>query len=162
MMDQIYLDSNILIAWYATDSAESSRKALVQRAFEAFAKLEDTQLCTSMWALAEAYKVLLSKKRMKLEDVSVIETQLLHEKRLLNVKLKLLDVSPERNYDFDEFFFHVRQAVVSYPSGIGDIIHSVVMKNNGINKILTFDEKKDFRQIPGLIVIHPGDVHANA
>jgi predicted nucleic acid-binding protein len=159
MMDQVYLDSNILIACYAGDSVEASRKILVEQAFKAFAELKDVQLCTSMWALAEAYKVLLSRKKMKREDVSVIETQLLHEKRLLNAKLKLVDVSPESDYDFDEFFFHVRQAVVSYPSGIADIIHSVIMKNNAITTILTFDEKMDFRQIPGLTVLHPRDVH---
>ena len=29
------------------------------------------------------------------------------------------------------------------------------MKNNGIDYILTFDEKDDFKQIPGLTVFHP-------
>jgi PIN domain. len=157
-MDHIYLDSNILIACYAGDSAEASKKVLVERAFKAFMNLKDIQLCTSMWTLAEAYKVLLANKNLKREDVSVIETQLLHEKRLLNVKLKLIDVSPDSGYDFDEFFFHLRQAIVNHPSGIGDIIHTVIMKNNGISTILTFDEKDDFRGIPDITVLHPRDV----
>jgi predicted nucleic acid-binding protein len=41
---------------------------------------------------------------------------------------------------------------------VGDIIHSVIMKNNGLEVILTFDEKSDFKQIPGLTVLHPKDV----
>jgi len=41
---------------------------------------------------------------------------------------------------------------------VGDVIHSVIMKNNGIAEILTFDEKDDFKQIPGLTVFHPKDI----
>ncbi|MGA3213034.1 MAG: hypothetical protein ABSD20_17150 [Terriglobales bacterium] len=67
-------------------------------------------------------------------------------------------LSPDAEYDFDEFFFHVKQAILSYHSGVGDVIHSVIMKNNGIETILTFDEKDDFKQIPGLTVLHPKDV----
>ncbi|MGH7989184.1 MAG: hypothetical protein ACREDS_03175, partial [Limisphaerales bacterium] len=51
-----------------------------------------------------------------------------------------------------------RQAILKYHSGVGDIIHSVIMKNNRIENILTFDEKKDFTQIPGLTVFHPKDI----
>jgi hypothetical protein len=35
---------------------------------------------------------------------------------------------------------------------------SVIMKNNGISDILTFDEKDDFKQMPDLTVLHPRDV----
>jgi predicted nucleic acid-binding protein len=45
-----------------------------------------------------------------------------------------------------------------YHSGVGDIIHSVIMKNNGITSILTYDEKDDFKQIPDLTVLHPKDI----
>jgi predicted nucleic acid-binding protein len=38
------------------------------------------------------------------------------------------------------------------------IIHSVIMKNNRIETILTFDEKDDFKQIPGFTVLHPKDI----
>lgn len=75
-----------------------------------------------------------------------------------NVKLLLLEVSPDKQYDFAEFFYHVRQGILSYHSGVGDVIHSVIMQNNGINQILTFDEKDDFKQIPGLTVFHPKDI----
>jgi len=32
------------------------------------------------------------------------------------------------------------------------------MKNNGITNIWTFDEKDDFKRIPGLTVMHPRDI----
>jgi predicted nucleic acid-binding protein len=57
-----------------------------------------------------------------------------------------------------EFFYHIRQGILSYHSGVGDIIHSVIMKNNKVSDILTFDEKDDFKSILDLIVLHPKDV----
>lgn len=66
--------------------------------------------------------------------------------------------SPEKDYDFAEFFYSVRQGILRYHSGVGDVIHSVIMKNNEITNILAFDEKSDFKQIPDLTVMHPRDV----
>ena len=56
------------------------------------------------------------------------------------------------------FFYHVREGILRYHSGVGDVIHSVIMKNNGVSTILTFDEKDDFKKIPDLTVLHPKDV----
>jgi predicted nucleic acid-binding protein len=102
--------------------------------------------------------VLISQKKMDHKDVAGIESQLVNERRLQNLKLYLLEVSPQKGYDFSEFFYHVRQGILKYHSGVGDIIHSVIMKNNDIARILTFDEKDDFKQIPDLTVFHPRDV----
>ena len=52
----------------------------------------------------------------------------------------------------------MKQGILKYHSGVGDVIHSVIMKNNGIADILTFDEKDDFKQIPDLTVLHPKDI----
>jgi hypothetical protein len=46
-MTRIYVDSNILIAYYSTDRAEESKKNMVQRALEIFAHAKDISLCTS-------------------------------------------------------------------------------------------------------------------
>ena len=154
-MKSIYLDSNILIAYYAVDKAEETKKKMVESALAVFAQVKDVQLCTSMWAVTEMVNILVSSKNIDRGEVAVIESQLVSEKRLQNIKIQLLDVSPQKDYDFAEFFYHVKQGILMYHSGVGDIIHSVIMKNNGITQILTFDEKDDFKQIPGLTVIHP-------
>jgi predicted nucleic acid-binding protein len=154
-MRRIYLDSNVLIAHYSTDKAEQAKKEIVENALEVFAQLKDVQLCTSMWAVTEMVNVLVSSKKMAPGVVAEIETQLVSEKRLKNVKVYFVEVSPQKDYDFAEFFYHVRQGILSYHPGIGDVIHSVIMKNNGISNILTFDEKDDFKQIHGLTVLHP-------
>ena len=90
--------------------------------------------------------------------VAEIESQLVHEKRLNNLKIYFTEVSPQKDYDFAEFFFHVKQGILKYHSGVGDVIHSVIMRNNGITNILTFDGKDDFKQIPDLTVLHPKDI----
>jgi len=102
--------------------------------------------------------ILVSSKKMDRGEVAEIESQLVSERRLKNLKIHIVEVSPQKDYDFMEFFYHVRQGILKYHSGVGDIIHSVIMKNNGIAEILTFDEKNDFKQIPGLTVLHPKDI----
>lgn len=157
-MNRIYLDSNVLIAHYSVDRTEETKKKMVENALTAFAQLKDVQLCTSMWAVTENVNILVSSKRIDRAEVSEIENQLVNERRLQGLKMYFVDVSPRKDYDFAEFFYHVRQGILKYHSSVGDVIHSVIMKNNGITQILTFDEKDDFKQIPGLTVLHPKDV----
>lgn len=157
-MRRIYLDSNILIVHFSIDKAEESKRKMVETALTVFRQLKDVQLCTSLWAITEMVNILVSAKKMDRADVGDIESQLANERRLLNLKIHLVDVSPNKDYDFAEFFFHVRQGILKFHSSVGDVIHSVIMKNNGITEILTFDEKDDFKQIPGLTVFHPKDI----
>jgi predicted nucleic acid-binding protein len=157
-MTRIYLDSNILIAHYSTDRAEETKKQQVENALEVYAQLKDVQLCTSMWALTEMVNILVSNKKMGRGEVALVESEFVGERRLGNLKIQLIEVSPREDYDFREFFSHVKQGILNYHSGVGDVIHSVIMQNNGITHILTFDEKDDFKQIPGLTILHPKDI----
>lgn len=157
-MKRIYLDSNILIARYSTDKAEEPKRKMVESALAAFSQLKDVQLCTSMWAMTEMVNILVSAKKMDRAEVAEVETQLLNERRIQGLKIHFLEVSPSKDYDFVEFFYHVKQGILRYHSGVGDIIHSVIMKNNEVTEILTFDEKGDFKQIPGFTVLHPKDI----
>jgi len=157
-MKRIYVDSNVLIAHYATDKPEEANKKLVENALSVFAQLKDVQLWTSMWTVTEMVNILVSQKRMNRGEVAEIENQLVNERRLRDLKIYFCEVSPRKDYDFAEFFYHVRQGILKYHSGVGDIIHSVIMKENDIAHILTFDEKTDFKQIPDLTVMHPRDI----
>lgn len=131
---------------------------MVEDALAVFAELKDIQLCTSMWAVTEMVNILVSSKKMDRALVALIEGQLVNERRLQGLRVHLVDVSPRKDYDFPEFFYHVREGVLQHHSGIADVIHSVIMNNNGITNILTFDEKDDFKKIPGLTVMHPRDI----
>jgi predicted nucleic acid-binding protein len=157
-MKHVYVDSNVLIAYYSVDKPEDPKRKMVENALDVFSQLKDVQLCTSMWAITEMVNILVSSKNMDRGVVAELEDKLVNEKRLRNLKIQMVDVSPENDYDFGEFFYHVRQAILNFHSGVGDIIHSVIMKNNGISEILTFDEKDDFKRIPGLTVLHPKNI----
>jgi hypothetical protein len=61
-MKRVYLDSNILIAYYSQDKTEESKRKMVQDALAVFAQLKDSQLCTSMWAVTEMVNILVSRK----------------------------------------------------------------------------------------------------
>jgi len=102
--------------------------------------------------------VLVSAHKMDPGKVADIESQFLSERRLKNLRIYFAKASPLKDYDFNEFFYHVRQGILKYHSGVGDVIHSVIMNNNRISQILTLDEKKDFKQILGLTVLHPRDI----
>lgn len=160
-MKRIYLDSNILIAYFSSDKPEEPKKLLVENALNVFGQLKNVRLCTSMWAITETVNILVSRKQHPPAYVAELETRLVNEKRLATLKIDILGVSPRKDYDFEEFFYHVRQGILAYHSGVGDVIHSVIMKNNQVSEILTFDEKEDFKQIPGLIVMHPRDIKLN-
>jgi predicted nucleic acid-binding protein len=157
-MKRIYLDSNILIAYHSLDKAEETKKKVVDEALAVFAELKDVQLCTSMWAITEMVNILVSRKKTDRGAVAELESQMVSERRLRNLRIHFVEVSPRKDYDFAEFFYHVKQGILKYHSGVGDVIHSVIMKNNGITDILTFDEKDDFKQIPDLTVLHPRDI----
>ena len=157
-MKRIYLDSNVLIAYYSTDKAEEAKRRMTHEALSVFADLKDVQLCTSMWAITEMVNILVFHKNLDRLLVAEIENQLVSEKRLKGLKIQIVEVSPDKDYDFAEFFYHVKQGILRYHSGVGDVIHSVIMKNNDIADILTFDEKDDFKKIPDLTVMHPKDI----
>jgi predicted nucleic acid-binding protein len=157
-MKRVYLDSNVLIAYYSLDKAEETKKKMAEDALAVFAQLKDIQLCTSMWAVTEMVNILVSSKNMDRGVVAELESQLVSERRLKDLKIQLIEVSPRKDYDFSEFFYHVKQGILKYHSGVGDVIHSVIMKNNGVADILTFDEKDDFKKIPDLTVLHPKDI----
>jgi len=95
-MKRIYLDSNILIAHFATDKSEEAKTKLVENALAVFSQLKDAQLCTSMWAVTEMVNILVSRKKMNRGEVAEIESQLVSERRLKNLKISFLEVSPER------------------------------------------------------------------
>ncbi|HPN54574.1 MAG TPA: type II toxin-antitoxin system VapC family toxin [Candidatus Moranbacteria bacterium] len=157
-MNKIYLDTNIFVSYYSDEDSNRKQKEAVIAAFKVFEQLGDVELWTSMWTITEMVKVLIRNIKMDPEIVSEIEKELLNESRLLNLKIRFADVSPIKDYDFKEFFYHIRNGILNYNSGVGDVMHSIIMKNNDIKHILTFDGKDDFKKIPELTVINPKDV----
>jgi predicted nucleic acid-binding protein len=157
-MTLIYLDTNVLVAYYATDPSEREKKELVEKALAVFDQLADVELCTSQWAVSEMVKVLVKTKRMDRGTVAEIASTLLRGKRLRNLKITLLDVSPRKNYDFDDFFVGVSETILTYSLDLADAIHSVIVQNHGIDRILSFDQNFASKAMAGCTVVHPKQI----
>jgi predicted nucleic acid-binding protein len=157
-MHRLYLDSCILIAYFSTVARESSKKELVKTCLKIFSNLADFQLCTSHWTLTETVNILISSHKMDEGVVAGIESDFINKRRLGSLKVEILSMSPDKTYDFQELCYEVRLKIIKHHSGVGDTLHTVIMANNQVDKILTFDEKEDFKQIPGLQVFHPKNI----
>ncbi len=160
-MKKVYLDTNIFVSYYSGAASNKDQKKEITSAFETFEKLKDIELWTSMWTITEMVKVLILNIKMEPQKVSDIENDIINERRFLGQKIHFAEVSPIKEYDFKEFFYHIRKSILIYNSGVGDTVHTIIMKNNGIDNILTFDGKDDFKKIPGLTVLHPRDIKLN-
>jgi len=158
-MNQLYLDSCILIAFFSKHKEEKEKKKEIKRIFSIFKGLEDVQLVISSWTIAEMMNVMISRHKQKNDFVLSCESELLNTKRIDGIKINIVTVEgSQQSYDAQEFIYNIRENILKYHSGVGDIMHSVIMKNNAVNTILTFDEKEDFKKIQGLTVLHPRDV----
>lgn len=157
-MRKIYLDSNILVAFFADGkNAENERKNIITRAMSNFAQLSNIRIVTSLWAITEMAKILINEKKMSNKIVAQIVNNFVKLPKLGQCEIKIIDVSPRKKYRFNNFFDDIKEKMILYNPGWGDAIHCVIMKNNNIVEILTFDSKKDF-SITGLTVIDPKNV----
>ena len=115
-MKRIYLDTNIFVAYHSSADSNKEQKKHIINAFKVFGDLTDVELWTSMWAVTEMVKVLILSIKMDSSRVSEIEKDLLNESRLEGIKIHFAEVSPVRNYDFKEFFYHIRKGILQYDS----------------------------------------------
>jgi predicted nucleic acid-binding protein len=158
-MKKIYLDTNILVAVLAEgEKAETKNKELVEQALNFFSKLTNITLVTSIWTITEMAKVLINEKKMSNKIVAEIANEFTNNHKLGEFRVEILNVHPKKSYRFNNFFDDIREKMILYNPGFGDTIHIVIMKNNNIIEILTFDAKKDFKIIPGIVAIDPKDI----
>ena len=158
-MKKIYLDTNIFVALLAKGkSVEIDNRKIVKNALKIFSKFGNVRLLTSIWTITEMAKALINQKKMSNKIVASIVNEFVSTNKLAGFKVEILEVHPKKGYGFNIFFDDVREKMILYNPGWGDAIHSVIMKNNNINEILTLDGKKDFKIIPGIIVVDPKDI----
>jgi predicted nucleic acid-binding protein len=152
---KIYLDSCILISYFSKHREEKENKKIIENIIKLMEKIEDLEIFISSWGIAEMMNVMLSRQKQKNAFVLKCESVLLNKKRIGNLKIKVIEIGGgDKNYDFNEFFYDIREIILKYHPGVGDTIHSVIMKNNQISQILTFN-KKDFEDIEGITVLNP-------
>lgn len=151
-LQKVYLDTSVFIAEF--DKMSTDYKLLTDF-LKKMEKVKGVEFCYSKWAMTEMYNKLTKDKIKELKIVKYIK-ELLDVGKLRSFKLRILNVSPKRDYDFNEFFRDLASDLIKYKRGkgpgVGDVIHIRIMKNNKIKSILTFDS--DFENIPGFTTIN--------
>ena len=77
----------------------------------------------------------------------------MRKKRIGDICFKIISASSKKGYTFEEFFYEVQEIQLKYKGSLGDVIHSVIMKNNKIDTILSTDS--EFEGMKGIYVINP-------
>lgn len=108
----------------------------------------------SNFCVTEFVKVMIHGKKEGNKEVNTIANNLTKKTLIEGVEVKILKVCPDKEYDFDNFFYDIREKITLYNSGWGDTLHQVIMKNHRIKYILSFDGK-DFEIIPDIQVVSP-------
>ncbi len=142
---KIYLDSCIFIKVFLKESGY--KKVLV------FLNDPDIEFVTSDWTWTEIVKVLIKTKKISERKVSNYIQYLIRKKRIGDICFKIIPVSLKEDYTFEEFFYEVQQTLLKYKGSLGDVIHSVIMKNNKIDTILTTDS--EFEGMKGTCIMNP-------
>lgn len=139
MSDEIFYDTNILIYAYDKTQREKRRicKGLVAKVFEGKAIG-----VVSNQVLGELFEGLIGKLKVHKEDAK-------------SIVYGIIDSVNWRKINYNEET--IRKAitiVVEFKAKFWDALIAETMKENGIVKIYTENEK-DFKRIPGIKVINP-------
>ena len=151
---RVYLDSCILISFFSKSEKEKKNKKVVEAIIEKIGELKAVETCISPWVIAETVNILINNHNMSNKQVWDIESSLINKKRFGKLKIKILNPKndSQEDYDFEEFFHDIRETNLKYHPGLADAMHIVIMKNNDVAYVLTFNPD-DFKKVEGLIVV---------
>ena len=141
----IYLDACIFIKIFLK---EAGHKQLLK-----FLSDPDIEFVTSDWTWTEIVRVLIKTKKISERKVSNHIQYLMRKKRVGDTCFKIISASLKKDYTFEEFFYEVQETLLKYKGSLGDVIHSVIMKNNKVDTILSTDS--EFEGMNGIYVINP-------
>ncbi len=150
-MSDFYLDTNVFVC-LATDD---ERKAELMASLDILNTVEGTRFVTSDFTFVEMAKVLTHTKRQNTKAVAKLMNKITKLGQIENIKFEIIPTSPLDTYTFKDFWIDVSENMNLYNPGWGDSIHCVIMKNNKIPYIISFDEKDDFDIVQGITLLHP-------
>ena len=144
---KFYLDTSIFMAEF---NKKDPRHETLNSFFKEMANTKDIELCTSKWALTELNNR-LTKDQIKELKITKYIKDILDKNKIRTIRLNIIDMHPKDHYTFHDFFSDLAKDLIKYKTGkdrpgLGDIIHIRIMKNNRINRIVTFDSHFE---IPG-------------
>ena len=159
-MIKLYLDTNLLIAYYYSQDSEG-KHGRSKDFFSEIIKKTKIKLYCSHFTITEFTQAYITK-----QDVSEAEVHRVANSLLLTNKIDkkysftMVDVKgKQKGYTFEDFFLDIQTVLLSTTPrpGIADAMHAIIMENNKIKNIVTFD-KGDFENIEKVVALEPEEV----
>lgn len=150
MTTLFYVDACILVALASTKDKQHEK---VKNCLHILQKM-DIQLAVSEWSFIELIRVLVKQKHFKREQAEKIAQNIETKDKLEGNTIKYIEMDSTGTIGFSEFFTYLKTQLLEKDNiHIADAIHSMIMKNNGINYILTTDN--DFKTVEDITTITP-------
>lgn len=156
---KLYLDTGLLIGFYREED-EHHDNAI--NFFKKTKTLKNLDLVCSEFTITEFAQACVSRGYF-----SELETHRITEKLLITHKIgrkypfKMISAKgKEETYSFGDFFVDVKNIILDPRSErlhLADAIHSVIMRNNKIKNVVTYN-KQDFSGISGINPHEPDEI----
>jgi len=153
-MNYFYLDTCIFVALVTKDK----RKPTIIKALKTIMSFEKATLVTSDFTFVEMAKVLINTFKQSPKTTARQINTITKSWNIEGFEFQVLSTSPSKKYTFDQFWMDVGENMSLYNPGWGDSIHCVIMKNNGVENIVSLDTKDDFEIVRGITLMHPKDI----
>jgi len=153
-MSTFYLDTCIFVSLVTKDE----RKKVIIDALNIIMSFEGAVLVTSDFTFVEMAKVLINTFKQSPKTSAKQINKITKSGIIDGFEFQILTTSPSTDYSFDQFWMDVGENMNLYNPGWGDAIHCVIMKNNGVENIISLDSKDDFEIVRGITLMHPSDI----
>lgn len=155
---KIYVDTCILVTYY--DKSDTERRKEVINCLEVISKNSDKlSLVTSDFTFTEFVKVAQKLNGFNEENIYQTVQDIVRRKKIgKKYPIDIIDgEGTAKQYTLNDFFIELQDILLDSRPGLADAIHYLMMKNNKIKRVLTFDVD-DFRKISKIDVIHPSSI----
>lgn len=155
---KLYLDTCLLVAVYRKSDP---RHKNATEFCEKIAKLGNINLVCSHFTITEFTQVCVKNNYFSEGDTYKIANSLLLTSKINRVyPFQIANAGgKDKKYNFEDFFNDIQSIILETTPRphLADTIHSVIMRNNKIKKIVTYD-KKDFEKIAGIKPYEPDEI----
>ena len=152
---KLYVDTGILVAIYY-EGDKYNKNAL--NFFQKIMKLKNTDIVCSNFCITEFAQVCVKKDIFSESETYKISNALLTTLKIDRLyPFKMIDAKGKNvNYKFEEFFLDIQSIILETKPRphLADVIHSVIMRNNKIKTIVTYNVN-DFKGIMGIKAYTP-------
>ncbi|MBU0460219.1 type II toxin-antitoxin system VapC family toxin [Patescibacteria group bacterium] len=159
----LYLDTCIFVAYYYDKDSRNKHQRIID-CLEKLKSHKNIQLVTSDFTFTEFLRIVKKLKGFSMKKGYKIVNELTRLNKIgKKYQFKMVegeDIENAKEYTLNDFFVSLQEEILNQKKEIGipDSIHIVVMRNNKLKNILTFDTNNGFNNIKKINAINPNDI----